>query len=115
MAHLEHFEAMNINQLLIELKDLAFSAEEEAIFANHPQLRPDYDFLTHIRQDSKIALRKRVEKSLEITLKMMALLVALDQKKHESDMQRAEKLVVDFATRIQNSTKKIFNLYSNLK
>lgn len=112
MAHLEHFEAMNINQLLIELKDLAFSAEEEAMVANHPQLRPDYDFLTHIQQDSKIALRKSVEKSLEIILKLSMLLMVLEQK---GGMRGEEELVIDIALRVQNSTKKIIDLYTNSK
>ena len=31
---LEHFEAMNFNKLLIELKDLASNAEQEAILQN---------------------------------------------------------------------------------
>lgn len=114
MTHLERFEAMDINQLLIELKDLAFSAEEEAIFANNPQLRPDYDFLTHIKQDSKIALRKSVEKNLEILFKSIVLLMVLEQKGGKKGMQGAEELVTESARRIQDSTQKLVDLYNNL-
>jgi hypothetical protein len=115
MTNLERYEAMDTNQLLIELKDLASSAEQEAIFAKHPQLRPDYDFLTHIQQDSKIALRKSVEKMLEIMVKSMVLLLALDQKEGECRMQGMEELVADLAARVQDSTKKLLDLYTNSK
>lgn len=108
MTHLERFEAMDINQLLIELKDLGVSAEQEAIFANNPQLRPDYD----AEQNPKTALRKSVEKSLEIMLKLTVLLMVLEQK---GGMRGTEELVIDISLRIQNMLKKIIDLYTNSK
>ena len=105
---LEHFEVMDFNKLLIELKDLASNAEQEAIFAKHPELRPSYDF----KQDPKITLRKSVEKSLEIMMEMMLLLMVLEQKKGKGAMKKkAALLVLDLSSRIQNSTKKTFDLY----
>ena len=109
---LEHFEAMDFNKLLIELKKLASNAEQEAIFAEHPQLRPDYDF----KQDPKITLRKSVEKSLRIMLEMMMLLMALEQKTEKCTMEeKATSLVLDLSNRIQNSTKKTSDLYIDSK
>lgn len=108
MTNLEHFEAMEANQLLIELKDLGSSAEQEAIFAKHPQLRPDYD----AEQNPKTALRKSVEKSLEIMLKLTVLLMVLEQK---GSMRGTEELVIDITLRVQNSIKKIIDLYTNSK
>ena len=107
MTNLERYEAMDANQLLIELKDLASSAEQEAIFAKHPQLRPDYD----AKQNPKTTLRKSVEKSLEIMVKSMVLLMALDQKGGAENVLGLAELVADLATRIQNSTKKTSDLY----
>lgn len=113
MTNLERFEAMDFNQLIIELKDLASSAEQEAIFAKHPQLRPDHD----AEQNPKTALRKSVEKNMEIMLKMLVLLMVLEQKidKVAGALQGMEELVADLASRIHNSTKKIFDLYINSK
>lgn len=111
MTNSERFEAMDFNQLIIELKDLAFSAEQEVISAKHPQLRPDYD----AEQNPKTALRKSVEKSLEIMHKSMVLFLALDQKEGECGMQGMEELVAESASRIQNSTQKLLDLYKNLK
>ena len=108
MTNLERYEAMDTNQLLIELKDLASSAEQEAIFAKHPQY---YD----AKQNPKTTLRKSVEKMLEIMVKSMVLLLALDQKEGECRMQGMEELVADLAARVQDSTKKLLDLYTNSK
>ena len=115
MTNLERYEAMNFNKLLIELKDLASNAEQEAIFAEHPQLRPNYDFLTHIQQDSKITLRKSVEKSLEIKNETMAVLLVLGQKENEDLPQTTASLIKNLTNRIQVSTQKVFDLYINSK
>lgn len=109
MTHLELFEAMEFNQLIIQLKDLAFSAEQEVIFAKHPQLRPDYD----AEQNPKTTLQKSVKKSFEIMLEMMILLMSLEQKKGAT--QGTEGLVADLVSRIQNSTKTTCDLYINSK
>tara|TARA_R110000868_G_scaffold226878_1_gene479834 strand:- start:2365 stop:2745 length:381 start_codon:yes stop_codon:yes gene_type:complete len=122
---LEHFEAMGFNQLIIELNDLAYKAEQETIFAKHPQLRPDYDAGQNsilneemrIEIYLKIALRKSVEKSFEIILEMMALLMVLEQRaeKVEGALQGMEELVTNLVSRIKNSTQKTFELYTNAK
>lgn len=104
---LEHFEAMNFNKLLIKLKDLSSNAEQEAIFAEHPQLRPNYDF----KQDLKITLRKSVEKSLEIKNETMAVLLVLGQKENEDLPQTTASLIKNLTNRIQVSTQKVFDLY----
>ncbi|CAB4150384.1 hypothetical protein UFOVP571_32 [uncultured Caudovirales phage] len=111
MTNLERYEAMDANQLIIQLDDLASSAEREVIFAMIPQLRPDYD----LEQNPKTALRKSIEKSLEIMLEMMVLLLVLDQKEGGCVMQGAGELVAESASRVQNSTQKLLNLYKNSK
>jgi hypothetical protein len=108
MTNLERYEAMDTNQLLIELKDLASSAEQEAIFAKHPQY---YD----AKQNPKTTLRKSVEKSLEIMVKSMVLLMVLDQKGGAKNVLGIAELVADLAARVQDSTKKLLDLYTNSK
>ena len=104
---LEHFEAMNFNKLLIKLKDLSSNAEQEAIFAEHPQLRPNYDF----KQDLKITLKKNVAECLEIKNETMAVLLVLGQKENEDLPQATASLIKDLTNRIQVSTQKVFDLY----
>ena len=104
---LEHFEAMNFNKLLIELKDIASNAEQEAIFAEHPQLRPNYDFM----QDPKITLKKSVAECLEIKNETMAVLLVLGQKENEDLPQTTASLIKNLTNRIQVSTQKVFDLY----
>ena len=104
---LEHFEAMNFNKLLIELKELASNAEQEAIFAEHPQLRPNYDF----KQDPKITLKESVGKCLEIKNETMAVLLVLGQKENEDLPQTTASLIKNLTNRIQVSTQKVFDLY----
>jgi hypothetical protein len=104
---LEHFEAMNFNKLLIKLKDLSSNAEQEAIFAEHPQLRPNYDF----KQDPKITLKESVGKCLEIKNETMAVLLVLGQKENEDLPQTTASLIKNLTNRIQVSTQKVFDLY----